>query len=137
MFRKEGGNDLTICDFGLATFAEEEKYLFVRCGTPGFVAPQIINIRDMSTKSDPISDVFSAGLIFHYLILGRSIFDGKKYQEILTENRACAFNFQKDIYRTCDPYAIDLLKKLLDVNPKTRIQAHEALRHPYFDFSRF
>jgi len=54
--------------------------LFVRCGTPGFVAPEIINIRDMSTKSDPISDVFSAGLIFHYLAFGRSIFDGKKYQ---------------------------------------------------------
>lgn len=80
MFRKEGLNDLVICDFGLGTYAEEEKYLFVRCGTPGFVAPEIINIRDMSTKSDPISDVFSAGLIFHYLIFGRSIFDGKKYQ---------------------------------------------------------
>lgn len=39
MFRREGVNDLVICDFGLATFAEEEKYLFVRCGTPGFVAP--------------------------------------------------------------------------------------------------
>lgn len=39
MFRKEGSNDLAICDFGLATYADEEKYLFVRCGTPGFVAP--------------------------------------------------------------------------------------------------
>lgn len=39
MFRKENSNDLSICDFGLATYAEEEKYLFVRCGTPGFVAP--------------------------------------------------------------------------------------------------
>ena len=83
MFRKEGSNDLSICDFGLATYADEEKYLFLRCGTPGFVAPEIINIKDMSTKSDPISDVFSAGLIFHYLLFGRSIFNGKKYQEIL------------------------------------------------------
>ena len=49
---------------------------------------------------------------------------GKKYQEILTENRACAFNFDKDMYRTCDPFTIDLLKRLLDVNPKTRIPAH-------------
>jgi calcium-dependent protein kinase len=39
MFRKEKSWDLAICDFGLATYAEEEKYLFVRCGTPGFVAP--------------------------------------------------------------------------------------------------
>ena len=49
----------------------------MRCGTPGFVAPEIINIRDMSTKSDPISDVFSAGLIFHYLMFGKSIFENQ------------------------------------------------------------
>lgn len=49
----------------------------------------------MSTKSDPISDVFSAGLIFHYLLFGCSIFEGKKYNEILTQNRACDFNFTK------------------------------------------
>jgi serine/threonine protein kinase len=79
MFKKDKCWETAICDFGLATYADEEKYLFVRCGTPGFVAPEIINIRDMSTKSDPISDVFSAGVIFHYLLLGCSVFEGKKY----------------------------------------------------------
>jgi serine/threonine protein kinase len=80
MFRNQDGTDLVICDFGLATYADAEKYLFVRCGTPGFVAPEIINIKDLSTKSETISDVFSAGLIFHYLLFGESIFPGKKYQ---------------------------------------------------------
>jgi len=79
MFKREGQMDLAICDFGLATYADEDKYLFVRCGTPGFVAPEIINIKDLSTKSSPISDVFSAGIIFHYLLFGFSMFEGKKY----------------------------------------------------------
>ena len=39
IFRKQGSCDLVICDFGLATDADADKYLFVRCGTPGFVAP--------------------------------------------------------------------------------------------------
>ena len=39
MFRKQESTDVVICDFGLATFADAEKYLFVRCGTPGFVSP--------------------------------------------------------------------------------------------------
>ena len=80
MFRAEGSCELAICDFGLATFADAQEYLFVRCGTPGFVAPEIINIKNkqMEARSDPISDVFSAGLIFHYLLLGRSIFNGNK-----------------------------------------------------------
>ncbi len=98
MFRNQNSTDAVICDFGLATFADTDKYLFVRCGTPGFVSPEIINIKDMTTKSDPISDVFSAGLIFHYLLFGNSIFPGKKYNEILNQNRSCDFDFNQPKY---------------------------------------
>ena len=31
--------EVVIADFGLATWADEDEYLFVRCGTPGYVAP--------------------------------------------------------------------------------------------------
>lgn len=79
MIRHKDSCDVVIVDFGLATWADEETYLFVRCGTPGYVAPEIINIRDMSTKSDPICDVFSVGLIFHILLMGRPIFPGRTY----------------------------------------------------------
>ena len=33
-----------IVDFGLATHADLEKYLFFRCGTPGYVSPEIIEL---------------------------------------------------------------------------------------------
>lgn len=78
-----------IIDFGLATLADEPKYLFVRCGTPGYVAPEIINIKDMTIKSLPISDVFSAGCIFYYIIFNRHLFMGKSGQEIINLNREC------------------------------------------------
>lgn len=113
MFRRDGNTDLAICDFGLATYADEESYLFVRCGTPGFVAPEIINIKDMSTKSDPISDVFSAGLIFHYLLFNCSVFSGKKYNEILAQNRSCEFNFFNEKYQSLNRECLDLLMKML------------------------
>lgn len=35
--------DIKLVDFGLATHADEPEYLFKRCGTPGFVAPEVIN----------------------------------------------------------------------------------------------
>ena len=35
-----------IVDFGLATDTRASTYLYVRCGTPGFVAPEIIGIKD-------------------------------------------------------------------------------------------
>lgn len=39
IFRSENSFDCIIADFGLAEFADAEEYLFVRCGTPGYVAP--------------------------------------------------------------------------------------------------
>ena len=132
MFRKPGSLDLAICDFGLATHADEEKYLFVRCGTPGYVSPEIINIKDMSTKSQPISDVFSAGVIFHHMLLGCSVFDGKKYNEILTQNRACNFDFSREIYQTLPKSTFDILTMMLEKDPTKRITADQALNHGYF-----
>lgn len=107
---------MAIGDFGLATFAHEEEYLFVRCGTPGFVSPEIINIpniEDVRVRNDPISDVFSAGLIFHLLVFGQSIFEGRRYNEILTSNRSCNFNFNKPLYKDADPMVKDLMIKML------------------------
>lgn len=51
MLRTKDSLDLVIADFGLATWADEPEYLFVRCGTPGYVAPEIINLKNLKTKS--------------------------------------------------------------------------------------
>jgi calcium-dependent protein kinase len=96
IFRGEGNWECVIADFGLAEFAEAEEYLFVRCGTPGYVAPEVINIKDMKTKYDPICDIFSLGLIFHILLLGVSAFPGKTYNEVLAQNRASNITFEGD-----------------------------------------
>lgn len=123
MLRYSNSCEVVIVDFGLATWAEEENYLFVRCGTPGYVAPEIINIRDLKTKSDPICDIFSVGLILHILLFGRSIFPGRTYNEVLNQNRACDFNLDSFEYRSLSSSCHDLLKRMLDKNPLTRITA--------------
>lgn len=68
-----------IADFGLAEFVNSEEYLFVRCGTPGYVAPEVINIKDMKKRYSSICDIFSLGLIFHILLFGFSLFRKKTY----------------------------------------------------------
>lgn len=77
LFREEGQYECVIADFGLATFADSQEYIYTRCGTPGYVAPEISNLKDKETHYDPICDIFSLGVIFHLLALGSSPFPGR------------------------------------------------------------
>lgn len=135
MLRYNKSWETVIVDFGLATWADEAEYLYVRCGTPGYVAPEIINIRDLKTRCNPISDIFSIGLIFHILLTGRSIFPGKTYNDVLNQNRNCDFNLDHFTYKALPFQAQDLLRRMLDKNPDSRITAEFALSHPYFQLT--
>lgn len=60
------------------------------------MAPEIVNLKDLTAKCDPICDIFSLGVIFHILLMGKSPFPGKTYNEVLAQNRACSINFETD-----------------------------------------
>ena len=62
---KQANNDVDvkIVDFGLATILNSNDWLFKRCGTPGYVAPEIL----ADEKYDQKVDVFSAGVILYIL----------------------------------------------------------------------
>ena len=62
---------------GMATSTEVDKYLFVICGTPGYVAPEVANLRDMNMKYGTICDVFSAGAVFYKMLKYINIFISK------------------------------------------------------------
>ena len=68
---------LKIADFGLATFTYAEKYLFPKCGTPGYVAPEILNLADKSNKYGSACDVFSLGCLMFKVLTGKDLFEGK------------------------------------------------------------
>ena len=48
------------------------SYLYCRCGTPGYVAPEVINVKDMKSTYSSVCDVYSAGLIFHLLYINNN-----------------------------------------------------------------
>lgn len=70
MLLKKGDlNTLKIVDFGLATYFDVEKYLFAKCGTPGYVAPEIANATEKNPKYGPPCDIFSVGVIFFKMFI--------------------------------------------------------------------
>lgn len=60
---QENNYEVKIADFGLATFVNQSDFLFKRCGTPGYVAPEIL----ADEKYDQKVDVFSTGVILYIL----------------------------------------------------------------------
>jgi serine/threonine protein kinase len=53
------------------------------CFLISFVAPEVINITDMSTRYDVVCDVYSLGLVFHILLTGKPAFPGRSYNTIV------------------------------------------------------
>lgn len=63
-----------LADFGFATFAGLKKQpLFVKCGTPGYTAPEILRGQGYSLNSD----IFSLGSVLFNLLSGCYLFAGK------------------------------------------------------------
>ena len=120
-----------IVDFGLATNVDLEKYLFFRCGTPGYVAPEIIELNE-SKHIEPECDMFSAGVIFHILLTRKAVFEGSKYEEVYKKNKEMKINLESERYANIDPQALNLLSRMLKAKPQERIKAEEALNHEYF-----
>ena len=63
------------------------------------MAPEVVNLKDLKAKYDPICDMFSMGVIFHMLTLKKSPFPGKEYNEVLSQNRACNIDYGLDMYK--------------------------------------
>ncbi len=64
-----------ICDFGLSARSNAVNPLYRRCGTPGYVAPEIV-VADAESPNFTVStkgDVFSAGVIMYLLISNLSM----------------------------------------------------------------
>lgn len=59
VFAQKNSYDMPVLiDLGFATFEKDYKMLFSRCGTPGYVAPEVLNDFEYSCKAD----VFSLGV---------------------------------------------------------------------------
>lgn len=89
---------LKLVDYGLATFQHEKHIIFTKCGTPGFVAPEIITYDEKEAIYTTIADVFSVGVIFHILLVGEQSFPGRSRNTILNKNKECRIDYKSKKY---------------------------------------
>jgi serine/threonine protein kinase len=120
---------IKIADFGLASISSED---FRICGSPGFVAPEVLDRQPYNSKAD----IFSAGVVVFMLLSGKSPFTGKNTEEILMNNHIGKVYFHKADWVGISKACIDFILKLVDLESELRPSAEEALKHPWLNNSQ-
>lgn len=93
------------------------------------MAPEVLH----GDSYDEKCDLFSLGCVFYFLMTGLGLFEGLSPKEIAARTKDSNFIFHKvSKISSLNSPAEDLLKKLLSVDPCTRISALDSLSHPYF-----
>jgi serine/threonine protein kinase len=114
-----------LADFGISASLSDSIAMDKRCGSPGYVAPEVV----MKKPYDIKIDSFSAGSLLHFLISGKAAFFGSTTESVLYKTVRCAVNFRKSLRLEClSDQCKDFMKKLLEKEPDQRPSASEGLQ---------
>jgi len=118
---------IKLADFGLSRLYTEEM-LSTACGTPGYVAPEILECQGY----DKEVDTWSAGVIMYILLCGYPPFYDENEPTLFETILAGKYEFHSPYWDNISEQAKDLIKHLLVVDPKKRLTPKQALQHDWF-----
>eukprot|EP00020_Sapocribrum_chincoteaguense_P006980 CAMPEP_0170740412 /NCGR_PEP_ID=MMETSP0437-20130122/5670_1 /TAXON_ID=0 /ORGANISM="Sexangularia sp." /LENGTH=323 /DNA_ID=CAMNT_0011078911 /DNA_START=146 /DNA_END=1117 /DNA_ORIENTATION=+ len=126
-----GPNDdeIKIADFGLskAFGGSGAGRLETSCGTPDYVAPEVLR----GEVYDESVDMWSVGVISYILLCGFPPFWGDSQGELFDRILSVEFDFPDPEWTNVSADAKDFVKKLLVKDAASRLKAAEALEHPW------
>ncbi|KAL7131400.1 hypothetical protein ABFS83_12G000800 [Erythranthe nasuta] len=117
---------LKATDFGLSVFYKPDETFSDVVGSPYYVAPEVL-----CKLYGPESDVWSAGVILYILLSGVPPFWAETEPGIFRQILRGKLDFESEPWPAISDVAKDLIRKMLDRNPKTRLTAHQVLCHPW------
>mmetsp|Transcript_9099 Transcript_9099/g.24202 ORF Transcript_9099/g.24202 Transcript_9099/m.24202 type:complete len:440 (+) Transcript_9099:108-1427(+) len=122
---------IKITDFGLSKiFADDlagEVVMKTACGTPGYVAPEVLTHEIYSEQVD----MWSIGVIVYILLCGFPPFYGDNDAQMFKKIKAGTYKFLTPYWDPISAEAKDFVAKLLIVDPKKRMNSTDALTHPW------
>uniref|UniRef100_A0A3Q3FFC4 Striated muscle enriched protein kinase a n=1 Tax=Labrus bergylta TaxID=56723 RepID=A0A3Q3FFC4_9LABR len=125
-----GSDQIRICDFGNAIKLEKSEEFYCKCGTPEYVAPEIVNQTPVSTATD----IWPVGVITYLCLTGVSPFAGENDRATALNIRNYNVAFEESMFSDLCKEAKGFVIKLLVVD-RLRPSAVECLRHPWFKVS--
>ena len=122
--------NLKLIDFGFAAKLDQKNPTLKKsCGSPAYVAPEIVNSEDYGFEVD----VWSLGIILFALSFGELPFDGNNIMQIIS----MVSSMDPKIPDYASPDLADLVRKLLNKDKKQRITIDKVLKHPWITHDSF
>ena len=129
----DNNHDIKLIDFGLSKIFKNKENKIIKlkthCGSPFYASPEMIKGEKYYGN---ISDIWSLGVILYFMIFDELPFYesdlGRLYKKILEEK----YTIPKDKIKLVGKDAIDLIKKMLEKDPKKRIKINEIMEHNFF-----
>ena len=122
-------NILKIIDFGLSNYYDNKKLLSTPCGSLSYAAPEMIEGKEYDGI---MADIWSTGIILYAMLCGCLPFDDDNnnilYEKIMKGQINYPDNLEED--------AIDLIQKILVIEPKKRISIQNIKKHNFYQKGR-
>ena len=121
----DGKGNVKIGDFGVSRLYVEGQVMKEQWGTPAYIAPEILE--DKGYKGYAV-DIWSAGVVLYSMLYGSVPFKANNMEELHTMIMAGNYTLKEDI----SAEARDLLRGMLEKNPKKRLPVSKILKHEWF-----
>ncbi|XP_061922334.1 calcium/calmodulin-dependent protein kinase type 1D isoform X2 [Entelurus aequoreus] len=126
-FNPHHHSKIMISDFGLSKMEGSGNVMSTACGTPGYVAPEVLAQKPYSKAVD----CWSIGVIAYILLCGYPPFyhdnDSKLFEQILKAD----YEFDAPYWDDISHSAKDFISNLMEKDPSKRFTCEQALRHPW------
>lgn len=124
--------EIAISDFGLSKAAGDNNVFTTVCGTPQYLAPEIIlNDHKGYTK---VVDCWSLGAILYIMLSGMPPFDENRSMD---QVKSISLDYSHDVWKNVTEAAKDLINCLLRVDQSKRYDTSMILSHPWISGEDF
>ncbi|KAL1793291.1 hypothetical protein ACET3X_008273 [Alternaria dauci] len=126
---------IKLADFGLAKIIGEESFTTTLCGTPSYVAPEILENSNYRRYTKAV-DVWSLGVVLYICLCGFPPFSDELYSPenpytLSQQIKMGRFDYPSPYWDSVGDPALDLIDRMLTVDVEQRITIDECLEHPW------